>query len=74
MKKIFAVAFAVGAALCLNCAMYLQKKAVDTLPAVELRLSFSVVKAFFIATVILSRRAEEAGPTAAVGEMPGPVP
>lgn len=46
MVTFLAVFLTLGAAVCLNYAMYLTKKAVDVLPAVKLELSWDVFKAF----------------------------
>ena len=46
MKTVLSVAIAITAALLLNYAIYLQKKAVQTLPQVKMRLSWGVIKAF----------------------------
>lgn len=46
MKTFLAVACAAGAAVFLNFGLYLQKKAVDRLPAVRFEISWSVFKAF----------------------------
>jgi len=46
VKTVLAVACAVAASICLNYAVYLQKKAVEKLPAVRLKISWTVLKAF----------------------------
>jgi uncharacterized membrane protein len=46
MKTILAVAIAIVASILLNYSLYLQKKAVDSLPKVEFKLSWSVIKTF----------------------------
>lgn len=46
MKTGLAVIISIAAALLLNYAIYLQKKAVEHLPRVELKLSWDVIKAF----------------------------
>lgn len=46
MKTLFAIICTVGASLAFNYAMYVQKKAVESLPAVGLRPSWTVFKAF----------------------------
>jgi uncharacterized membrane protein len=46
MKTLLAVVLAVAASLCVNYSLYLQKKAVDDLPKVKFRLSWSIIKAF----------------------------
>jgi drug/metabolite transporter (DMT)-like permease len=46
VKTAGAIACAVGASLAFNYAMYMQKKAVGTLPEVKLQLSWTVLKAF----------------------------
>ncbi|HEY5493886.1 MAG TPA: hypothetical protein VIK15_04765 [Candidatus Anoxymicrobiaceae bacterium] len=46
MHTLIAVACAVAASLAFNYAMYMQKKAVGTLPEVKMQLSWQVLKAF----------------------------
>ncbi|MFH1150903.1 MAG: hypothetical protein V1748_10570 [Actinomycetota bacterium] len=46
MTTLLAIVLTLGAAICLNYAMYLTKKAVDLLPAVKFEVSFHVFKAF----------------------------
>lgn len=46
MKTFLAVTVAVVASACVNYSLYLQKIAVDALPKVKVKLSWSVVKAF----------------------------
>ncbi len=46
MKTVLAVIIALVAAACLNVAIYLQKRALDKLPRVEMRFSWSLIKAF----------------------------
>ncbi len=46
MKTVLAVIIALVAAVLLNLAIYLQKRAVDTLPQVKMRLSWALIKAF----------------------------
>jgi len=44
---VVAIILSVGAALALNYSMYMQKKAVGTLPQVQAKLTWDIVKAFF---------------------------
>jgi uncharacterized membrane protein len=46
MKETLAVLIALAASFCVNYSTYLQKKAVDTLPGLKLRLTWTVVKTF----------------------------
>lgn len=46
MKTFLAIACTISASLAFNYAMYMQKKAVDTLPEVKFQVSWTVMKAF----------------------------
>jgi drug/metabolite transporter (DMT)-like permease len=46
MKEVLAIAIAFAASFCVNYSTYMQKRAVDILPRMRLRLSWSIIKAF----------------------------
>jgi drug/metabolite transporter (DMT)-like permease len=46
VKTVFAIMVAVTASICVNYSLYLQKIALDVLPQVKLKLSWSLLKAF----------------------------
>jgi len=46
MKEAFAIAIAFAASFCVNFSTYLQKKAVDRLPRLKVRISWPVIKSF----------------------------
>lgn len=46
VKEVFAITVAIAASICLNYSLYLQKDALDSLPPVGLKFSWSLIKAF----------------------------
>jgi len=46
MKEVLAVGIALAASFCVNYSSYMQKKAVDALPKLKLRISWAVIKSF----------------------------
>jgi uncharacterized membrane protein len=64
MKAVLAICIALGASFCINYSTYMQKKAVDALPRVKLRLSWPVIRAFITNRAWLSAMAVDALGTA----------
>jgi drug/metabolite transporter (DMT)-like permease len=57
MKTALAIAIAFAASFCVNYSTYMQKRAVDVLPRMKLRLSWAIVKAFITNRLWLSAMA-----------------
>jgi uncharacterized membrane protein len=64
MKETLAILIALAASFCVNYSTYLQKKAVDTLPGLKLRLTWPVVKEFVTNRPWLTAMAMDAAGTA----------
>jgi drug/metabolite transporter (DMT)-like permease len=47
MNEVLAVTIALAASFCVNYSSYMQKKAVDALPKLRLRISWAVIRTFF---------------------------
>lgn len=47
MSEVLAVTIALAASFCVNYSSYMQKKAVDALPKLRLRISWAVIRTFF---------------------------
>jgi drug/metabolite transporter (DMT)-like permease len=54
MKEALAIVIAFAASFCVNYSTYMQKRAVDTLPRIKLRLSWTVIKMFITNRLWLS--------------------
>src|SRR5450759_5544359 len=46
MKEVLAVGIALAASFCVNYSSYMQKKAVDALPELRIRISWAVIRSF----------------------------
>jgi uncharacterized membrane protein len=57
MRDVLAIAIAIVASICINYSLYLQKKAVDVLPTVKLRLSWDTIESFITNIPWLSAQA-----------------
>jgi drug/metabolite transporter (DMT)-like permease len=64
MDEVLAVTIALAASFCVNYSSYLQKKAVDALPKLRLRISWTVIRTFFTNRPWLAAMAMDAVGTA----------
>lgn len=64
MEDVLAIGIALGASFCVNYSTYMQKKAVDTLPRLRMRLSWTVIRAFITNRLWLAAMAMDALGTA----------
>ncbi len=64
MKTVAAVIIAFAASFCVNYSTYMQKRAVDVLPTMRLRISWAVIKAFITNRLWLTAMAVDALGTA----------